>query len=104
MIDVLSLAGPERFAAGRTMDGYNRPVAEGTSRLGVEQGRHAQFPTISIRKKQRAKVGRDAQEIRGKALNQTAKIQLRGHAVRNVQQQVQSVAFMSQFVFKTLPF
>jgi hypothetical protein len=56
VIEVLSLAGPERFAADRAMDGYERPVAEGASGRGVVQSRHAQLPTVRIRKEQRAKV------------------------------------------------
>src|SRR5215813_2908222 len=87
------------------MDGYDRSVADVASRLGVVQDCQAQFPTLSIRKNQRAEVtARYAEEIRGKALDQTAKVELGGHAVRNFQQQVQPVALMSQFAFKALPF
>jgi len=76
VIKVLSLTGPESFAADRTMDRYN-PIANVTSPLRVVQNRHAQFATISIRKQQRAKVtSRYAQEIRRKAFKQTPKIQL----------------------------
>jgi hypothetical protein len=43
MVKVLRLAGPESFATNRTMDGYNRSVAQGTSRVRVVQNGYAQF-------------------------------------------------------------
>jgi hypothetical protein len=49
VVEVLSLAGPEGFAANRTVDGYNRSVTEGTSRVRVVQNGYAQFPTVGIR-------------------------------------------------------
>src|SRR5215467_5760619 len=93
VIKVLSLTGPEGFAAERTMDGYDS-VADVTSRLRVVQNRHAQLPTVSIRKKQRAKVtSGDPQEVCRQNLEQTGKVQLRSHAVRNLQQQAQPIVF-----------
>src|SRR5215467_3474639 len=76
VIKVLRLTGPESFAAERTMDGYDS-VADVTSRLGVVQNRHSQFPTVCIRKKQRAKItSGDPQEVRRQRLEQTGKVQL----------------------------
>src|SRR5262245_487857 len=104
-MEVLCLARPERFTADRTTDRYDRPVADVTSCLRVVQNRQAQLPTIGLRKKQRAKVAsRDAEQIRRQALDQTAKIEPRGHAVRDFQQQAQAVALMSQFALEALPF
>src|SRR5260370_35181412 len=65
-VKVLSLAGPESFVTARTMDGYKRPVAEGTSRLRVVQNRHAQLPAISVWQKQGAEIAPGyAQQIGG---------------------------------------
>src|SRR5262249_24373413 len=64
VIKILSFTCPERFSAQRSMNRYDS-VADVPSWLRVVQDRHAQFPTLSIRQKQRAKVtSRDAQEVR----------------------------------------
>src|SRR5262249_40454975 len=99
---MLRLASSEGLTADRAIEREDISITDRTSRVGIVQSGDAEV--LAIRKEQGAKVAsRHGQQICGQRFNQSRQVQLRCCAVRNFQQQSQTVAFAPQRFLMNVP-